>query len=75
MFPSQKLHEIHTGLQSDLIKSYANGGQKIHSVFLNWKEKLLIYGSVCSNLASARRTVKSAMCRSKNVAEEIEVNQ
>lgn len=70
----KKLHEIHTGLHSDLIKAHNNiNGQKLYTVFLNWKKKLLIYGSICSNLSNARRAVKSALCRSKNVADEIEV--
>lgn len=69
----KKLHEIHTGLHSDMIKACANNGHKLHQVFLNWKIKLLIYGSICSNLSNARRTVKSAICRSKAVSDEIEV--
>nr|CAG4649071.1 EOG090X00I4 [Scapholeberis mucronata] len=68
----EKLHEIHTGLHSDLIKACVYNEQKLHSVFLNWKKKLLIYGSVCSNLPSARRSVKAAICRSKYVSDEIE---
>ncbi|XP_046448804.1 protein vav-like isoform X2 [Daphnia pulex] len=69
----EELHEIHTGLYSDLIKACTtNNAIKLHMVFLNWKDKFLIYGSICSNLSSARRAIKSAICRSREVAEKIE---
>ena len=69
----KELHEIHLGLYSDLIKACSANNVKLHMVFLNWKDKFLIYGSICSNLSSARRAIKSAICRSREVAEKIEV--
>ncbi|XP_057377423.1 protein vav-like isoform X1 [Daphnia carinata] len=68
----EELYEIHTGLHSDLVKACTTNNIKLHMVFLNWKDKFLIYGSICSNLSSARRTIKSAICRSRDVAEKIE---
>lgn len=72
-YSCKELHEIHTGLHSDLMKACTTSNIQLHMVFLNWKEKFLIYGSICSNLSSARRAIKSAICRSKDVADQIEV--
>ena len=70
----QKLHEIHSGFHSDLIRACSQtNGLKLHLVFINWKEKLLLYGDLCSNLPVAQRTIEMVTSRSKLVAEEIEV--
>jgi len=46
----------------------------MHQVFLNWKEKLLVYGEYCSNLPLAQQNIEVACIRDKIVADELEVS-
>ena len=72
----QKLYEIHSRMNDDLVRatSVANG-LKLHSVFLTWKEKLLIYGDVCSNLPNAQQMIDEVCNKNRIAAEELRVTK
>ncbi len=61
-------------MHEDLVRACANVNDiKLYSVFLNWKEKLLVYGEFCANLTLAQHQIETVMRGSKVVADEIEV--
>lgn len=72
-FGIENLYEIHSGMHEDLVRACANVNDiKLYSVFLNWKEKLLVYGEFCANLTLAQHQIETVMRGSKVVADEIE---
>ncbi|XP_058795791.1 protein vav isoform X2 [Phymastichus coffea] len=54
-FGIKDLAEIHAGFHSQLRK--ARDGAGIAQVFLDWREKFLIYGDYCANLTTAQATL------------------
>jgi len=73
--PSQELSEIHAGFHSQLRKAVAPGSTtRLSEVFLNWREKFLIYGEYCANLTSAQALVQDVCNRNELVNQEVIVS-
>lgn len=68
-FGIKDLSEIHAGVHSQLRK--ARNGAAIAQVFLDWREKFLIYGDYCANLTVAQNTLQEACSRNELVNQEV----
>jgi len=71
-FGIKQLSEIHVGFHSQLRK--ARNGAAIAQVFLDWREKFLIYGDYCANLTLAQYTLQEACSRNEIVNQEVVVS-
>lgn len=47
---------------------------KLSEVFLNWREKFLIYGDYCSNLTLAQDTLRDIMNKDESVNQQVVVS-
>ncbi|XP_044595932.1 protein vav isoform X1 [Cotesia glomerata] len=68
-FGIKDLSEIHAGVHSQLRK--ARNGAAIAQVFLDWREKFLIYGDYCANLTVAQNTLQEACSHNELVNQEV----
>ncbi|XP_054008184.1 protein vav isoform X2 [Hylaeus anthracinus] len=68
-FGIKELAEIHAGFHSQLRK--ARTGAALAQVFLDWREKFLIYGDYCANLTLAQNTLQEACARNELVNQEV----
>ncbi|KAG7197853.1 hypothetical protein KM043_001665 [Ampulex compressa] len=64
-FGIKELSEIHAGFHSQLRK--ARSGAALAQVFLDWREKFLIYGDYCANLTLAQNTLQECCARNELV--------
>lgn len=71
-FGIKELSEIHVGFHSQLRK--ARNGAALAQVFLDWREKFLIYGDYCANLTVAQNTLQEACTRNEVVNQEVIVS-
>lgn len=71
-FGIKELSEIHVGFYSQLRK--ARSGTALAQVFLDWREKFLIYGDYCANLTLAQNTLQEACARNEVVNQEVIVS-
>ncbi|XP_071569037.1 protein vav isoform X1 [Temnothorax nylanderi] len=68
-FSIKELSEIHVGFHSQLRK--ARNGAALAQVFLDWREKFLIYGDYCANLTVAQNTLQEVCARNEVVNQEV----
>ncbi|XP_012253065.1 protein vav isoform X2 [Athalia rosae] len=68
-FGIKELSEIHSGFHSQLRK--ARHGAELGQVFLDWRQKFLIYGDYCANLTAARNTVQDVCARNELINQEV----
>ncbi|XP_018397916.1 PREDICTED: protein vav [Cyphomyrmex costatus] len=68
-FGIKQLSEIHVGFHSQLRK--ARNSAAIAQVFLDWREKFLIYGDYCANLTLAQYTLQEACARNEVINQEV----
>ncbi|XP_011636427.1 protein vav isoform X2 [Pogonomyrmex barbatus] len=68
-FGIKELSEIHVGFHSQLRK--ARNGAALAQVFLDWREKFLIYGEYCANLTLAQNTLQEICARNEVVNQEV----
>ena len=68
-FGIKELAEIHAGFHSQLRK--ARTGAALAQVFLDWRQKFLIYGDYCANLTLAQNTLQEACARNESVNQEV----
>ncbi|CAL7947972.1 unnamed protein product [Xylocopa violacea] len=68
-FGIKELAEIHAGFHSQLRK--ARTGTALAQVFLDWREKFLIYGDYCANLTVAQNALQEACTRNESVNQEV----
>ncbi|KAK0180051.1 hypothetical protein PV327_005733 [Microctonus hyperodae] len=68
-FGIKELAEIHSGVHNQLDK--ARSGAAIAQVFLDWREKFIIYGDYCANLTAAQNTLQEACARNELVNQEV----
>ncbi|CAK9821771.1 Protein vav [Anthophora retusa] len=68
-FGIKELAEIHAGFHSQLRK--ARTGAALAQVFLDWREKFLIYGDYCANLTLAQNTLQEVCARNELVNQEV----
>ncbi|XP_063243092.1 protein vav [Bacillus rossius redtenbacheri] len=62
----KELSEIHCGFYSHLLKAVAPGSlARLSDVFINWREKFLVYGEYCANLTRAQEHVLELCSRSE----------
>lgn len=71
-FGIKDLAEIHAGFHSQLRK--ARDGSSIAQVFLDWREKFLIYGDYCANLTMAQATLHDVCATNSNVNQQVIVS-
>lgn len=71
-FGIKELSEIHVGFHSQLRK--ARNGAALAQVFLDWREKFLIYGDYCANLTVAQNTLQESCARNELVNQEVIVS-
>lgn len=71
-FGIKELSEIHVGFHSQLRK--ARNSAALAQVFLDWREKFLIYGDYCANLTLAQNTLQDACTRNELVNQEVIVS-
>jgi hypothetical protein len=71
----QELSEIHTCFYSQLCKAVAPGSAaRLSEVFLNWREKFLIYGEYCANLTNAQALIQDVCNRNELVNQQVIVS-
>lgn len=70
-FGIKELAEIHAGFHSQLRK--ARSGAALAQVFLDWREKFLIYGDYCANLTAAQNTLEDLCERDNNIRQHVYV--
>ncbi|XP_037113084.1 proto-oncogene vav-like isoform X2 [Syngnathus acus] len=51
----QDLSSVHRELSDEIRSSVANGAKNLHWVFVNYKERLLLYGHYCSQVETATK--------------------
>ncbi|XP_017880659.1 protein vav isoform X2 [Ceratina calcarata] len=68
-FRIKELAEIHAGFHSQLRK--ARTGAALAQVFLDWREKFLIYGDYCANLTLAQNTLQEVCTRNDSANQEV----
>ncbi|XP_069695874.1 protein vav isoform X2 [Periplaneta americana] len=68
----KELSEIHAGFHSQLRKAVTPGSTtRLSEVFLNWREKFLIYGEYCANLTNAQALIQDVCNRNEIVNQEV----
>ncbi|XP_046734889.1 protein vav isoform X2 [Diprion similis] len=67
-FGIEELSKIHTGFHSQL--RIARNGADLARIFLDWREKFLLYGDYCANLTLAQITVRD-VCRNELINEVV----
>lgn len=74
-FNLKELSEIHAGFHSQLRKVVAPGSSaRLSEVFLNWREKFLIYGDYCANLTIAQNRIQDICAHNEGINQEIIVS-
>lgn len=68
-FGIKDLSEIHAGFHSSLRK--ARNGADLAQVFLDWREKFLIYGDYCANLTTAQNVLQDVCSRNEEINQEV----
>ncbi|XP_011701048.1 PREDICTED: protein vav isoform X2 [Wasmannia auropunctata] len=68
-FGIKELSEIHVGFHSQLRK--ARDSTALAQVFLDWREKFLIYGDYCANLTLAQNTLQEVCARNEVINQEV----
>ncbi|XP_051158628.1 protein vav isoform X2 [Leptopilina boulardi] len=68
-FGIKDLSEIHAGFHSSLRK--ARNGAALAQVFLDWREKFLIYGDYCANLTTAQTILQDVCSRNEEINQEV----
>lgn len=71
-FGIKDLAEIHAGFHSQLCK--ARSGSALAQVFLDWREKLIIYGDYCANLTLAQSTLQEVCANNEMINQEVIVS-
>ena len=71
-FGIKDLSEIHTGFHNLLRK--ARNGAALAKVFLEFRERFLIYGDYCANLTIAQNTLQDVCSKSEQVNLEVIVS-
>ncbi|XP_066994159.1 protein vav isoform X2 [Anabrus simplex] len=68
----KELAEIHQGFLSQLRKAVTPGSLvRLSEVFLNCREKFLIYGEYCANLTNAQALIQDVCLRNELVNQEV----
>ncbi|XP_046669462.1 protein vav isoform X2 [Homalodisca vitripennis] len=68
----KELCEIHAGFHSQLRKVVAPGSSaRLSEVFLNWREKFLIYGDYCANLTNAQTRIQDICTHNDSINQEV----
>nr|CAD7403711.1 unnamed protein product [Timema cristinae] len=68
----KELSEIHSGFHSHLRKAVApNSSTRLSDVFINWREKFLIYGEYCAHLTSAQELIQDLCSRNEVVNQQV----
>ncbi|KAK7867226.1 hypothetical protein R5R35_008400 [Gryllus longicercus] len=68
----RELAEIHQRFLRHLHKAVAPGSnERLSEVFLNWREKFLIYGDYCANLTKAQTLIQDVCARNELVNQEV----
>lgn len=74
-FNLKELSEIHAGFHSQLRKVVAPGSSaRLSEVFLNWREKFLIYGDYCANLTIAQNRIQEICSHNEGINQEVIVS-
>ncbi|XP_076302189.1 protein vav-like [Lasioglossum baleicum] len=68
-FGIKELAEIHAGFYSQHRK--ARTGAALAQVFLDWREKFLIYGDYCANLTLAQNTLQEVCARNEAIDQQV----
>lgn len=71
-FGIKELSEIHIGFHNQLRK--ARSGVALAQVFLDWREKFLIYGDYCANLTLAQNSLQDVCNRNEQINQEVIVS-
>ncbi|KAE8751318.1 hypothetical protein FOCC_FOCC001889 [Frankliniella occidentalis] len=67
-----ELSEIHVGFHSQLRKACTpQSSLRLSEVFINWREKFLIYGDYCANLTAAQNTIQEVCAKNEQVNQEV----
>lgn len=68
----KELSEIHVGFHSQLRKACTpQTALRLSEVFINWREKFLIYGDYCANLTAAQNTIQELCLKNEVVNQEV----
>lgn len=72
-FGIKELAEIHTSFLSQIRKARHNA-TTLSQVFLDCREKFLIYGDYCANLTTAQNTLNEVCANNDQINEEVTVS-
>lgn len=71
----QELSEIHAGFHSQLRKACTPQSTfRLSEVFINWREKFLIYGDYCANLTAAQNLIQELCIKDNTINQEVIVS-
>jgi len=71
----QELYEIHSSFLTQLRKAVAPGSKlKLSEIFLNWRERFLVYGDYITNLTAAQSRVQDICTKNEAIYVELEVS-
>lgn len=70
----QELYEIHKDFHLDLIKACSQySSLRLSDVFLNWKDKFLVYADYCANLTTAQDRIQDICNQNEHINREVNV--
>ncbi|XP_034233685.1 protein vav [Thrips palmi] len=68
----KELSEIHAGFHSQLRKACTpQSTLRLSEVFINWREKFLIYGDYCANLTGAQNLIQELCTKDNTINQEV----
>ncbi|XP_001946064.2 protein vav isoform X1 [Acyrthosiphon pisum] len=68
----KELHEIHKDFHLDLIKACSQySSLRLSDVFLNWKDKFLVYADYCANLTTAQDRIQDICNQNEHINREV----
>ncbi|XP_061687100.1 proto-oncogene vav-like [Syngnathoides biaculeatus] len=68
----QDLATLHRELLDEIQRSLGNGAKNLHRVFVNYKERLLLYGRYCSQVEMATKHLDKLASRREDVRMKLE---
>ncbi|VVC33602.1 Hypothetical protein CINCED_3A016799 [Cinara cedri] len=68
----KELYEVHKDFHHDLIKACSSYSTlRLSDVFLNWKDKFLVYADYCANLTTAQDRIQDVCSQNEHIYREV----
>lgn len=70
----QELHEIHKDFLQDLLKACSQySSLSLSDVFLEWRDKFLVYADYCANLTTAQDRIQEICNQNELIFRKVNV--